>query len=195
MECSTIDPFLATAFAEEAASRGLAYLQATLGKTPAVAAAGEAPLFVGGESSVKECLWTLFLAMGKPVDVEIITAACAVKLISNLVGMANLAALAEGLRVGRMAGMDTESLLQLLSHTGACSFQMDMRGPWIVHEDFIPCFALSLAHHDLQRVHDMARRWRLETPMLAAARDAFAQAERQGLGEKDCAAVACLDGQ
>ena len=38
--------------------------------------------------------------MGKPEDVSSINAACAIKVISNLVGMANLAVLAEGMRLG-----------------------------------------------------------------------------------------------
>ena len=64
VECSTIDPFLASVLAEEAENRGIAYVQATLGKTPAVAAAGDAPMFVGGEDAVKERLWPMLTAMG-----------------------------------------------------------------------------------------------------------------------------------
>lgn len=48
VECSTIDPALAESLAEEAATHGIAYVQATLGKTPQMAARGEAPMFVGG---------------------------------------------------------------------------------------------------------------------------------------------------
>ena len=192
VECSTIDPFLASVLAEEAENRGIAYVQATLGKTPAVAAAGEAPLFVGGDDAVKKRLWPMFEAMGRPVDVKSVNASCAVKLISNLVGMANLAVLAEGLRVGQRAGMDPEMLLPLLEDTGARSFQMDVRGPWIARKDFMPRFALRLAHKDLRLGCEMAQRWKLETPILNAARAVFARAEAQGLGGQDCAAVSCV---
>ena len=130
--------------------------------------------------------------MGRPVDVKSVNASCAVKLISNLVGMANLAVLAEGLRVGQRAGMDPEMLLPLLEDTGARSFQMDVRGPWIARKDFMPRFALRLAHKDLRLGCEMAQRWKLETPILTAARAVFARAEAQGLGGQDCAAVSCV---
>ena len=181
--------------AEEAENRGIAYVQATLGKTPAVAAAGDAPMFVGGEDAVKERLWPMLTAMGKPVDVGSISASCAVKLISNLVGMANLAVLAEGLRVGQCAGIEPEMLLPLLADTGAHSFQMDVRGPWIARKDFMPRFALRLAHKDLRLGCEMAQRWKLETPLLNAARAVFARAEALGLGGQDCAAVSCVTEQ
>lgn len=195
VECSTIDPFLASVLAEEAENRGIAYVQATLGKTPAVAAAGGAPLFVGGEEAVKERLWPMLTAMGKPVDVGSISASCAVKLISNLVGMANLAVLAEGLRVGQCAGIEPEKLLPLLADTGAHSFQMDVRGPWMARKDFMPRFALRLAHKDLRLGCEMAQRWKQETPLLNAARAVFARAEALGLGGQDCAAVSCVTEQ
>ena len=49
VELSTIDSQTAFALAEAAGTQGIAYVQCTLGKTPAHAERGEAPLFVGGD--------------------------------------------------------------------------------------------------------------------------------------------------
>ena len=189
VECSTIDPALAESLAEEAARRGIAYVQATLGKTPLAAAGGEAPIFTGGDAAARKRVWPLLEVMGKPEDVSSINAACAIKLISNLVGMANLAVLAEGMRLGQRAGIAPELLLRLLADTGARGFQMETRGPWIANKDFAPRCALSLAHKDMRLGCEMARHQRVSTPVLEAARAVFAAAEAQGLGKLDCAAV------
>jgi len=193
VECSTIDPALAGELSSAAARRGIGYVQCTLGKTPAAAAKAEEPMFVGGEARAVSEVWSLLETIGRPVDVHSAAASCAVKLISNLVGMTNLAVLAEGLRLGRAAGMDMKQLLSLLADTGAHSFQMDVRGPWIADGDYAPRFALSLAHKDLRLGTDMAHLWKESVPLFDAARMLFAAAETQGLGSEDCAAVMKLN--
>ena len=57
-----------------------------------------------------------------------------------MIGMTNLAVLAEGIKVGDKAGMDRNQLLELLSDTGARSFQMDVRGPWDRGRRLCPSF-------------------------------------------------------
>ncbi|MBO4300259.1 MAG: NAD(P)-dependent oxidoreductase, partial [Desulfovibrio sp.] len=106
VELSTIDPQTAHTLSDAAARRDIAYVQCTLGKTPAHAEKAEEPLFVGGDSKAIAALADVWPIIGQFNDVGTIDAACAVKLVSNLVGMANLAALSEGLRVGAAAGVD-----------------------------------------------------------------------------------------
>lgn len=193
VECSTIDPALAKELASAAQMRGIGYVQSTLGKTPQAASAAAEPMFVGGGENAVKKVWSLLETIGRPVNVHSVAASCAVKLISNLVGMTNLAVLAEGLRLGRTAGLDMKQLLELLTDTGARSFQMDVRGPWIAGSDFSPRFALTLAHKDLRLGTDMAHKWKESVPLFDAARMLFSAAETQGLGDEDCAAVMKLN--
>ena len=116
----------------------MAYVQCTLGKTPPHAEKGETSLFIGGDQSAAIALTEIFSHMGIPRNVGTVDAACAVKLISNIVGMANLAILSEGLKLGEAAGLSPSALLQLLKDTGARSFQMDARGPRLTHGDHVP---------------------------------------------------------
>ena len=192
VECSTIGPELAGRLAKAAAARGVGYTQATLGKTPAVAAKAEEPIFVGGDEDVVARAWPLLEEVGRPERVGTVAASCAVKLLSNLVGMANVAVLAEGMRIGRRAGMDPAHLLRLLADTGAHSFQMDVRGPMMAAGSFEPLFTLSLADKDMRLGTEMAHAWNLATPVLDAAKAAFAAGVSQGLGGLDCAALAIL---
>ncbi|MDL2266678.1 NAD(P)-dependent oxidoreductase [Desulfovibrio sp. OttesenSCG-928-G15] len=189
IELSTIDPKTAETLAEEAQEKGIGYIQCTLGKTPAQAEKAEEPMFVGGDKALVDGLEDIFKIIGQPCYVGSIAASCAVKLISNMVGMTNLAVLAEGIRVGEKAGLDRKLLLDLLTDTGARSFQMDVRGPWIAADDFTARFGLDLALKDVRLGCEMARAWSLDLPSMEAALASYGKASAAGYGKEDCNAV------
>lgn len=189
VEMSTIAPETALELCKAAARHGVAYVQCTLGKTPAHAEAGQAPLFIGGDTEAIQALDAVFALLGLPNNVGTVEAACAVKLISNLVGMTNVLVLAEGLRLGQAAGLEPTRLLPLLQDTGARSFQLDVRGPWMATEDTTPRFALDLALKDLRLGCRMAEHWGLTPQTMQTALEVFARASAAGHGAEDCCAV------
>ena len=189
IELSTIDPQTAETLAAEAKEKGIGYIQCTLGKTPAQAEKAEEPMFIGGDKALVDSLEEIFKIIGLPTYVGSIAASCAVKLISNMVGMTNLAVLAEGFRVGEKAGLDRKLLLELLQDTGARSFQMDVRGPWIASDDFNARFGLDLALKDVRLGCEMARAWGLDMRAMEAALDYYKKASEAGHGKEDCNAV------
>lgn len=190
VELSTIDPATAQALADAAAKRGIAYVQCTLGKTPAQAEKAEEPLFAGGDQQAIAALAGIWPIIGVFNNVGTAEAACAVKLISNLVGMANLAVLSEGLRLGAAAGVDAALLLRLLADTGAHSFQMEARGASMTGRQYAPPrFALELALKDLRIGCDMGRSLQADIPLIEQVFARFGRGMEAGLGTKDCAAV------
>lgn len=189
IELSTIDPGTANEMQIEAEKNGIGYLQCTLGKTPAHAEKAEEPMFIGGDKSLYQQHEELFKKIGIPNFVGSIDAACAVKLISNMIGMTNLVVLAEGIKVGDAAGLDQKILLELLADTGARSFQMDVRGPWIADGDFKPRFGLDLALKDVRLGLEMARAWNLNLQAMEAALVRYREASDAGFGKEDCNAV------
>lgn len=190
IDVSTIDPQTARKLSDAAEARGIHFLECPLGKTPAHAEKAEEPIFAGGKESVFEAMKPVLEIIGSPVfylgNVE---AACAVKLISNLVGMTNLAVLAEGMRIGEKAGIDSAFLLKLLDDTGAKSFQMDIRGPWIINGDFANRFGLDLTVKDLRLGCEMADAWGNDAKTMKVALDYYKKASAEGLGKEDCNAV------
>ncbi len=190
VELSTIDSQTAFALAEAAGKQGVAYVQCTLGKKPAHAERGEAPLFVGGDQQAIAALADVWPILGVFNNVGTVEAACAVKLVSNLVGMANLAVLSEGLRIGEAAGVDKNLLLHLLAETGAHSFQLDARGKNMAEGEYDPPrFALDLALKDMRLGCGMARAMNVNVPLLDTVFALFGRGSAAGLGNKDCAAV------
>lgn len=195
IELSTIDPGTANEMATAAEKFGLGYLQCTLGKTPAHAEKAEEPMFIGGDRAIYDANAELFKIIGVSNFVGSVDAACAVKLISNMVGMTNLAVLAEGIKVGDSAGLDRNILLELLTDTGARSFQMDVRGPWIAANDYKPRFGLDLALKDVRLGLEMARAWNLKLKTMESALVYYQEASAAGLGKEDCNAVAKVVGK
>ncbi len=190
VELSTIDPQTSLKLEESARAVNIGFIQCTLGKTPAHAEKAEEPLFIGGDRALYEQLAEIWPIIGSPAYyMGGVEASCAVKLISNMVGMANLAVLAEGLRAGEKAGIEKDTLVELLQDTGARSFQMDVRGPWIAAGDFNNRFGLDLALKDVRLGCEMARAWGLDLKAMEAVLDLYKTASSAGHGKEDCNAV------
>jgi 3-hydroxyisobutyrate dehydrogenase-like beta-hydroxyacid dehydrogenase len=190
IDVSTIDPQTARKISDEAEALGIKFLECPLGKTPAHAEKAEEPIFVGGKKEVYEEMKEVLGIVGAPLyymgEVE---ASCALKLISNLIGMTNLVVLAEGIRIGEKAGIDVKFLLELLDDTGAKSFQMDVRGPWIAAGDFNSRFGLDLAVKDVRLGCEMAESWGNDAKTMQVALDYLKAASEAGHGKEDCNAV------
>ena len=190
IDVSTIDPQTARKLATAAETAGVKFLECPLGKTPAQAETAEEPIFVGGDEAVYQDLKPILEIIGNPVYyMGTVEAACALKLISNLIGMTNLAVLAEGIRIGEKAGIEPKYLLELLDDTGAKSFQMDVRGPWIASGDFNSRFGLELALKDVRLGVEMAQAWGNDARTMQVALDYLKQGSANGLGKEDCNAI------
>jgi 3-hydroxyisobutyrate dehydrogenase-like beta-hydroxyacid dehydrogenase len=190
IDVSTIDPQTAIKLSKAAEAAGVKFLECPLGKTPAQAETAEEPIFVGGDEAVYQELKPILEIVGNPIYyMGTIEAACALKLISNLIGMTNLAVIAEGMRIGEKAGIEPNYLLELLGDTGAKSFQMDVRGPWIASGDFNSRFGLDLALKDVRLGVEMARAWGNDARTMQVTLDYLKQGSANGLGKEDCNAI------
>ncbi|SBW12173.1 6-phosphogluconate dehydrogenase, NAD-binding [uncultured Alphaproteobacteria bacterium] len=191
VDLSTVDPATSRRLADRVAADGkAAFVACTLGKTPALAEKGEIPVFVGGDAAAKARLRPVLERMSNGIyDMGSVEGATMFKLISNLIGMTNLAVLAEGYVLARAAGIDAETYTAALRTTGAWSTQADIRQGLIAGGDFAPRFAVDLAAKDLRLSVNMAATWGVPTPVAAAALSAFSLARAAGLGARDAAAV------
>lgn len=190
IDVSTIGPDTARTVHDAAAERGVDFLACPLGKGPAQAEAGEQPIYAGGSREVFERVEALLSRISTSVtyvgDVE---QAAAFKLISNLILTTNLLVLAEGLRLGEMAGLEPALLHALLAETGADSYQLRLRGPSMLERDFTAKFSVDLALKDVRLGVAMAERFGQWAPFGKLAAEAYGKAQAAGFGQEDCAAA------
>ncbi len=190
IDVSTIDPRTARKLSDAAEARKIHFLECPLGKTPTHAEKAEEPIFVGGKKEVYEKMKAVLEIVGKPViymgEVE---ASSAFKLISNLIGMTNLAVLAEGISIAHKAGIETKMFLELLADTGGKSFQAEVRGPWIANGDFANRFGLDLALKDVRLGCEMAEAWGNDARTMKVALEYFRAGSAKGFGKEDCNAI------
>jgi len=190
IDVSTIDPQTARQLADAAYESNLRFLACPLGKGPAQAEEGSEPIFAGGKKEVYEELMPVLQKIGNPVyyvgDVEQSTA---FKLLSNLIGMTNLTVLGECLHIGEKAGIQPALLQELLKDTGADSFQLRVRGPWILNNDYAPRFDVNLALKDVRLGVEMANLLNCSSQFCQLAVEQYVKAQHENLGKEDCAAV------
>ena len=190
IDVSTIDPQTASELESFAKSRQIGFLGCPLGKGPAQAEQAQQPIFAGGDKAVFERAKDILEIVGSPVFyMGGATPAYAFKLISNMVGMTNLAVLAEGVRLAQKAGIDAEMFQELLAQTGADSAQLHMRGPNMISGDFANRFGVKLALKDVRIGCEMGDAWGFDAAFTKLAKDRFTKADEAGFGMEDCAAV------
>lgn len=190
IDVSTIDPGSARILSDGLSAHGHHFLACPLGKGPAQAEEGTEPIFAGGDAEVYAHLKPLLEQIGEPVyylgNVEQSTA---FKLISNHIGMTNMAVLAEGLAMGKRAGISMDMLINLLADTGAQSHQLKLRGPWVASGDYAPRFAIDLTAKDLRLAVAMAEDLGLSTPFGHLSLGLFQKAQTKGWGKEDTGAI------
>lgn len=188
MDTSTIDPETATRLADLVGRDR--FVACLLGKGPAQAETGDVPLFVGGEGPALDALGPVFEAIGAGVHrMGSVEAATAFKLVSNLIGMTNLAVLAEGLTLCRRAGVEDATFAEALADTGGWSYQAQVRLPWMIAGDFESRFSVQLGLKDLGLTVAMASRWGIPAPVGAAGMAQLASAAAHGCADDDVDAV------
>lgn len=191
VDVSTIDPATARTTAELLEGLGHGFVSCALGKTPAAAENGEIPLFVGGSAQALTQLQPLLDRIGQQTyDFGSPEGAAMFKLISNLIGMTNLAVLAEGYVLARSVDITPEMFAAALKDTGACSFQSDVRLPWIIDNDYTARFGVTLAAKDVRLAVDAAARTGVPTPVAAQGLAQLVAAIAHGYGDEDVIAMA-----
>ncbi|MBX9972515.1 NAD(P)-dependent oxidoreductase [Cytobacillus firmus] len=190
IDVSTIDPGTARLVAEEAQKNEVEFLACPLGKGPAQAEESTEPIFAGGKKEVFNKYKEILGKIGNPVsylgDVEQSTA---FKLISNMVGMANLSVLSEGFQLAEQLGIDPKQFKELMHDTGANSAQLSLRGPLILDNNYTPMFSVDLAEKDVRLGVEMAEGIGLPVQFSKMTLYHLQEAQKISLGGKDAAAV------
>ena len=188
---TTSDPVMSEALAEQMRDRGIEMLDATLSGTPEMCAAGKITMMIGGsEKTYRKCepifsaLAAQWFYTGKNGSGALM------KIIVNLVLGLNRMVLAEGLSLGRQAGMDEGRLLEVLKGSAAYSKAMDMKGDRMVNRELEPASG-KLAFHlkDVRLMLDLGSRLNSPLPLTSLHAQALTSLVAKKRGEWDNAAI------
>lgn len=186
IEMSSIDPDTMQRVGRAAQDRGASVLDCPVSGSPGEARQGQLVLLVGGEAQVLESARPLLaMVSGNIRHAGGLGAGKTVKIVNNMMTMANILAASEAFSLGVHAGVDPHVLLDILSVSGGRSAQFLKRFPWAVAGDFAPRFKMELGEKDLALGVDLGRSVGQPTPVASMARELYALAMAQGHQGRD----------
>ena len=191
MDMSTVSPETTDALAAKAAEKGIAFVDAPVGRLAAHADRGESLFMVGASAGDFERVKPLLEAMGNTIyHCGPVGTGTRTKLVNNLLAVASCQLNAEALALSQRLGLDLARTLDVLYGTTAVNGQLKVNWPAkVLKSDTAPGFAIDLAHKDLSLIIEAANAAKVPMPMVAAAREAFSAARASGFGGQDFSAM------
>lgn len=190
IELSSIDPDTMKRVAAGVQAQGASVLDCPVSGSPAEALEGKLVLLAGGPATLLESVMPVLRSLGDSVrHAGDVGAGKVVKIVNNMMTMANILAASEAFSLGVRAGVDPDRLLEILSVSGGRSAQFLKRFPWAVAGDFAPRFKMELGEKDLMLGADLGQAVGQPTPVASLARELYAQAMAQGYLGRDIVAL------
>lgn len=110
------------------------------------------------------------------------------KLVTNLIFATHLAGIAEGLTLGKKAGLDPEAMANFLKKSAVPKILEYKAGP-MVAKDYRPIATLNIMLKDLGIITAMAGKEQVPIPLGCLSQQAYVGAASMGYGEQDLNAV------
>ena len=191
MDMSTIDPLVTDRLAALAATKGIAFVDAPVGRLASHADIGESLFMVGASDKDFERVKPLLEAMGTTIyHCGPVGSGARTKLVNNFLAVSSCQMNAEALALSQRFGLDLQRTLDVIYGTTAINGQLKIAWPAkVLNGDTAPGFTIDLAHKDLSLIVNAANAAQVPMPMAAAAREAFSAARAAGFGNQDFSAM------
>ncbi|MFB3886260.1 MAG: NAD(P)-dependent oxidoreductase [Thermodesulfobacteriota bacterium] len=191
VELSTVHPdFVKTLYAR-ASGKGIDVVDA--GISGGVKGAEDATLtiMVGGKRDIFEKVLPTLQVIGKKIyHVGDIGAGMIVKLVNNAIGHINVVAFIECVSVGLKAGIDIQTLYEVISQGTGSSKQFETRfKDRIMKKNYEAGMKLDLVYKDSKLMEDLASQLGMPAFLAGVAHQVFEMGRSRGMGEKDYAAL------
>jgi 3-hydroxyisobutyrate dehydrogenase-like beta-hydroxyacid dehydrogenase len=186
IDCSTSNPVSTLALAEEAAARGVHFVDAPLSRTPKEAEAGTLDTMVGAPPEVFERIAPVLRCWaGQVVHLGPVSLGHKMKLINNFVAMGYAALYSEAMAIARKAGLSIEQFHAVIGSGRMRSPFYDTFMQWSLnHDENAHRFTISNAHKDMRYLASMAGELGAVNPIQADVKNLFAAMEAAGQGER-----------
>jgi len=170
---------------ERASEVGASYLDAPLGRTPAHAVDGLLNIMCAGDEAAFQAVKPVLEDLGENVfHLGSLGAGHTVKLINNFFGMTVANSMAEAFAMADQAGVDRQTLYDVMSagplHCGMMDF---VKGYAVDGDPAQLAFTIKNARKDVTYYATMAEDMGVPSLMSGAARKALESADKEGRGE------------
>src|SRR5215204_6530878 len=192
IDMSTIDPAASRSFGAVLGDKGIRFVDAAVGRSPAHAERGESLFMVGAAAGDLERARPILEAMGdKIIHCGPQGSGISMKIVNNFLAMATCQLSAEALTLGSKLGLSAATMYEVITNSLASNDHLKTYWPTkVLKGDVEPGFAVDLAYKDLSIGVNAAAQAGVPVPTGAAARDCLAEARTgHGLGGKDITAV------
>ncbi|MEM9926614.1 MAG: NAD(P)-dependent oxidoreductase [Cyanobacteria bacterium P01_D01_bin.50] len=174
IDCTTNSPSSFQRVSQAAISKGVKVLDAPVTNAVDGAERGELIFFVGGELQVFEEVKHIFEPMAEQtfyagsLGMGIIT-----KLITNMLWFINACAIGEALVLGKKAGLELNSLSEMIKVSAGDSWVAQHDIPSIFEGHYDPSFTLKLCVKDLRLIDELGQKLNIPLMMANQAKSIF----------------------
>jgi 4-hydroxybutyrate dehydrogenase/sulfolactaldehyde 3-reductase len=191
LDMSTISPAASKVMSERLNAKGMRFVDAGVGRSPAHAEKGESLFMVGATDADLARVRPLLEAMGnKIVHCGAPGTGIATKVVNNYLAMCLCQLNAEVFTLGAKLGLEPKALFEVVTSSLSSNDHLKLYWPTkALKGDVEPGFALDLAFKDLSIGVGAAKDAGAPSHVGQAARDAMARARQAGLGQKDVTAL------
>lgn len=182
------------ALGRELAGRGIAMLDAPVGRTPADAERGTLMVMVGGDEKDVARARPLFEAMADTIHyMGPAGSGIRTKLVNNYISMVDMLLVAEALTLAAKCGLDRHKVVEVIQGTAAGKGQINVNYPKkVLAGDITPDFPLRMGLKDIGLALDLGAELGSPLALGSTAREYFALARSWGRENQDCTAMLLL---
>jgi 3-hydroxyisobutyrate dehydrogenase-like beta-hydroxyacid dehydrogenase len=190
IDSATISPVVSRRLACHAAGRQASFIDAPVTGSKQGAEKGELTFMIGGERETLARAMPVLAVLGrKHIYCGPHGAGLSAKLAQNAIQAAMVEVFAEGFVLAAKAGIQPETMFEIIQSSLARSALTDFKAPFIFKGDFTPYFPLKWMHKDLTLAMEAAYAQGVPMPTAAIVKEVYAAARAQGKGDQDYAAV------
>ena len=185
IDMSSIAPLISQEIAKELNKKGVEMLDAPVSGGQEKAQLGTLAIMVGGKEEIFNQCKAILEVMGKPVLVGNVGAGQTTKLVNQTIVAINIAAVAEGLVLGKKAGVDPERIFEAIKGGLAGSQCFTDKAPRMFKGNYDPGFRMKLHVKDLTNVLETSRELHTAMPLSAQVMEMMQTLIAEGHTEAD----------
>jgi 2-hydroxymethylglutarate dehydrogenase len=186
IDLSSVLPSTPRKVEPKARERGVHFLEAPVSGGVSGARAATLAVMVGGDAAILERARPVLRAIGPNIfHVGPVGAGNTVKAINNMMACVNSLAMMEGLVLGRKAGLDPNTIYEVVKASSGGSKALERIQSAIIPRNFAPGFKVQLMNKDLETFTTIAKELHVPISFANVAQRYQQAALAAGLGDQD----------